>query len=40
MIVGVAQVDITPTTTVDLSGFAARTQPMTGVLDPIFVKAL
>src|SRR2546421_6240115 len=40
MIVGVAQVDITPTTTVDLSGFAARTRPMTGVLDPIFVKAL
>src|SRR2546429_1933928 len=40
MIVGVAQVDITPTTTVDLSGFAARTNPMTGVLDPIFAKAL
>lgn len=40
MIVGVAQVDITPTTSVDLCGFAARTNPMMGVLDPIFAKAL
>lgn len=40
MIVGAAQVDITPTTTVDLCGFAARTNPMAGVLDPIFAKAL
>src|SRR4051812_4266845 len=40
MIVGAAQVDITPTFTVDLCGFASRTQPMTGVLDPIYAKAL
>src|SRR3954454_19788482 len=40
MIVGVSQVDITPEFTVDLCGFAARAQPMTGVLDPIYVKAL
>src|SRR5437867_1364645 len=40
MIVGAATVDITPASIVDLSGFAARTQPMTGVLDPIHAKAL
>ena len=40
MIVGAAQIDTTPTKTVELSGFAARQQPMTGVLDPIFAKAL
>jgi hypothetical protein len=40
MIVGAAQVDVTPAKTVELSGFAARQQPMTGVLDPIFAKAL
>jgi neutral ceramidase len=40
LIVGAAQLDITPVHTVELSGFAARQQPMTGVLDPIHVKAL
>lgn len=40
MKVGTAQVDITPKPGVELSGFAARTQPSTGVLDPLFAKAL
>ena len=40
MNVGVAEADITPQTPIDLSGFAARTQPSIGVLDPIFVKAV
>src|ERR1035438_2831714 len=40
MKVGTSQVDITPKPGVELSGFAARTQPSTGVLDPLFAKAL
>jgi hypothetical protein len=40
MNVGISQIDITPKPGVELSGFAARTQPSTGVLDPLFVKAL
>src|ERR1035441_8653762 len=40
MKVGISQVDITPKPGVELSGFAARTQPSTGVLDPLFAKAL
>jgi len=40
MIVGAAQADITPDFEVELSGFAARTQPAVGVLNPLFVKAL
>jgi len=40
MHVGTAKVDITPQGVVELSGFLARTQPSTGVLDPIFVRAL
>jgi neutral ceramidase len=40
MKVGTAQVDITPKPGVELSGFAARTQPSTGVLDPLFAKVL
>ena len=40
MIVGAAQVDVTPTGIVELSGYAARTQPMVGVLDPIYAQAL
>jgi hypothetical protein len=40
MNVGTAQIDITPKPGVELSGFAARTQPSTGVLDPLFAKAL
>ncbi|MEO7145280.1 MAG: hypothetical protein ABI165_17430, partial [Bryobacteraceae bacterium] len=37
---GVARVDITPATPVWLSGFAARTQPATRVLQPLSAKAL
>lgn len=40
MILGTSQIEITPQTGVELSGFAARTQPATGVLDPLFAKAL
>lgn len=40
MIVGASQVDITPAPGSELSGFAARTQPATGVLDPLFARAL
>lgn len=40
MILGTSQVEITPQPGVELSGFAARTQPSTGVLDPLFAKAL
>ena len=40
MIVGAAKTSIVPQGIVDLSGFAARAQPMTGVLDPIHAKAL
>jgi hypothetical protein len=38
--VGTFQIDITPKSGVELSGFAARTQPSTGVLDLLFAKAL
>ena len=37
---GTSQVDITPAPGVELSGFAARTQPSVGVLDPLFANAL
>jgi hypothetical protein len=40
MIAGAAEVDITPEPGIDLSGFMARTNPSTSVLDPIFVKAV
>ena len=40
MNLGTSQVDITPQPGVELSGFAARVQPSTGVLDPLFAKAL
>jgi neutral ceramidase len=40
MKVGISTVDITPAPGVELSGFAARTQPSTGVLDPLSAKAL
>lgn len=40
MNLGTSQIDITPLPGVELSGFAARTQPSTGVLDPLFAKAL
>jgi neutral/alkaline ceramidase-like enzyme len=37
---GIAQIDITPKPGVRLSGFAARTQPSVGILDPLYAKAL
>lgn len=40
MIIGTSQLDITPQPGVELSGFAARTQPSTAVLDPLFAKAI
>jgi hypothetical protein len=40
VIIGVSQVDITPKPGVELCGFAARMQPSTGVLDPLFAKAV
>lgn len=40
MEVGVAQVEITPEVGGELCGFAARVQPSTGVLDPLYAKAL
>jgi neutral ceramidase len=40
MHLGTAEIDITPAPGVELSGFAARTQPSTGVLDPLFARGL
>ncbi len=40
MNLGTSQVDITPLHGVELSGFAARTQPSIGVLDPLYAKGL
>ncbi|HEX4122286.1 MAG TPA: hypothetical protein VH619_16840 [Verrucomicrobiae bacterium] len=40
MNLGTSQIDITPDAGVQLSGFAARTQPSIGVLDSLFAKAL
>ena len=40
MNVGAAEIDITPDFTLDLSGYASRTQPSTGVLKPIFARAI
>jgi hypothetical protein len=40
MKLGACQINITPDIGVELSGFAARTQPSIGVLDPLFAKAL
>lgn len=40
MNVGVASADITPSVGSELSGFAARVQPSTGMLDPLRVRAL
>ena len=40
MILGTSQIEITPKPGVELSGFAARIQPSTGVLDALFAKAL
>lgn len=39
MHIGVSQIDITPQPGVELSGFAARVQPSTKVLDPLFARA-
>jgi len=40
MIAGICEREITPEAGGELSGFAARVQPSTGVLDPLFAKAL
>ena len=40
MILGTSQIEITPKPGSELSGFAARTQPSVGVIDPLFAKAL
>lgn len=40
MKVGVASIDITPSVGGELSGFAARVQPSTGVLNPLRARAL
>ncbi|MBI5381393.1 MAG: neutral/alkaline non-lysosomal ceramidase N-terminal domain-containing protein [Opitutae bacterium] len=40
MKIGASQIDITPNIGGELSGFAARQQPSTGVLDPLWAKAL
>jgi len=40
MRIGVGQVDITPLPGGELCGFAARIQPSTGVLDPLFAKVI
>ncbi len=40
MILGTSQIEITPQPGGELSGFAARIQPSTGVLDPLFAQAL
>lgn len=37
---GAARVDITPPTSVDLTGFIARQNPSTGVRDPLYARAL
>lgn len=40
MIVGTAQLDITPQPGIDLVGFAVQSQPSTGVLDLLAARAL
>lgn len=40
MRVGIGEVEITPNRAIELSGFAARTQPSDGILDPICARAL
>src|SRR4051794_40662846 len=40
MNVGAAQIDITPDFSTDLSGYGLRQQPATGVLAPIFARAV
>jgi hypothetical protein len=40
MRIGVAQTDITPDVGVELSGFARRVQPSTGILDPLYAKCV
>lgn len=40
MRIGVAQIDITPEVGVELSGFARRIQPSTGILDRLYAKCL
>src|SRR5687768_11441002 len=40
MKIGASQVEITPQVGVELSGFALRTQPSTGVLDQLWARGL
>lgn len=40
MKVGTSQIEITPKPGIDLTGFAVRPQPSTGVLDPLWIRAL
>lgn len=40
MLVGTSQIDITPEAGVELSGFAKRIQPSTGIMDRLFAKGL
>ncbi len=40
MLVGTAEADITPEVGCELSGFAARSQPSTGILDLLFARCL
>src|SRR4051812_31366580 len=40
MNLGLSELDITPAPGVDLAGYAARTQPSTAVLDPLFLRCL
>lgn len=40
MKIGTARIDITPTATVDLSGYGGRVQPMTGIHDKLSARAL
>lgn len=40
MLVGTAQVDITPQPGIELAGFAVRPQPSTGILDPLWARVL
>jgi hypothetical protein len=40
MKIGTAQLEITPQSGIDLAGFAVRPQPSTGILDPLWIRAL
>jgi len=40
VIIGTSQVDITPEVGAELSGFARRIQPSTGILDRLYARGL